>query len=287
MNELLLSLVELIRRTSAEIPEDVNQALIQSLENEKKGTIAESALKIIEQNIALAKQKSQPICQDTGSILFYVDCPVGYDQIAFGERPAGGQAGHAERVSAAELSGFAHRQERRHQRGARRAGAAFSPAPLPGGARAAGAQGRRLRKRGRAILPAHREAVGQPGSGRLPQGDPGRGVAGAGQGLRAGHSGRVHRRRPGNRLRILQEPNFSGMLATATRSPNWTRWNRTSLKTANEAGHRSDGFWRQDDAVGSEDLAANRVPASYFVSVSYMCWAFRRQGVTLDADGEN
>src|SRR5436190_22345850 len=79
------SLVELVRRTSAEIPQDVQQAIVRSLEEEKKGTIAESALKIIERNIELAKQKSQPICQDTGSILFYVDCPVGLDQIAFEE----------------------------------------------------------------------------------------------------------------------------------------------------------------------------------------------------------
>ena len=83
MNALKDSLIELIRRTSAEIPDDVNRALIQSLENEKKGTIAESALKIIERNIGLAKQKSQPICQDTGSIIFYIECPVGLDQIAF------------------------------------------------------------------------------------------------------------------------------------------------------------------------------------------------------------
>src|SRR5881628_1836723 len=86
MNELQDSLVELIRRTSAEIPDDVQKAIVDSLEREKKGTIAESALKIIERNIELAKQKSQPICQDTGSILFYVDCPVQFDQIAFEER---------------------------------------------------------------------------------------------------------------------------------------------------------------------------------------------------------
>src|SRR5436189_5607702 len=85
MNALCSSLVELIRRTSAEIPDDVQEAILRSLEDEKKGTIAESALKIIERNIELAKQKSQPICQDTGSILFYVDCPVGFDQIAFEE----------------------------------------------------------------------------------------------------------------------------------------------------------------------------------------------------------
>src|SRR6476660_10524942 len=85
MQSLQESLLELIRRTSAEIPDDVHKAIVESLEREKKGTIAESAMKIIDQNIALAKQKSQPICQDTGSIIFYVDCPVGFDQLAFTE----------------------------------------------------------------------------------------------------------------------------------------------------------------------------------------------------------
>ena len=82
MNALKDSLLELIRRASAEIPDDVNQAIVASLEREKAGTIAASAMKIIERNIELAKQKSQPICQDTGSIIFYIDCPVGLDQIA-------------------------------------------------------------------------------------------------------------------------------------------------------------------------------------------------------------
>src|SRR5207302_9543404 len=77
------SLIELVRRASAEIPDDVQKAILDSLEREKKGTIAESAMKIIDRNIQLAKQKSQPICQDTGSILFYVEGPVGMDQIAF------------------------------------------------------------------------------------------------------------------------------------------------------------------------------------------------------------
>ena len=85
MEQLKESLIEIIRRTSAEIPEDVHAAILRSLEEEKKGTIAENALKIIDRNIALAKQKSQPICQDTGSIIFYVDTPAGLDQIAFEE----------------------------------------------------------------------------------------------------------------------------------------------------------------------------------------------------------
>jgi tartrate dehydratase alpha subunit/fumarate hydratase class I-like protein len=85
MSHLSDSLVELIRRTSAEIPDDVHQAILAALENEKKNSLAANAIQIIDQNIALAKNKSQPICQDTGSILFYVDVPVGYDQIAFAE----------------------------------------------------------------------------------------------------------------------------------------------------------------------------------------------------------
>src|SRR5689334_5673834 len=85
MQSLQESLLELIRRTSAEIPGDVHKAIVESLEHEKKGTIAESAMKIIDQNIALAKQKSQPICQDTGSIIFYVHCPIGFDQLTFTE----------------------------------------------------------------------------------------------------------------------------------------------------------------------------------------------------------
>ena len=32
--------------------------------------------------------------------------------------------------------------------------------------------------------------------------------------------------------------------------------------------------------------AANRLPASFFVSVAYMCWAYRRRGVILDAEGD-
>src|SRR5882762_9568031 len=99
MNLLSDALLELVRRTSTEIPEDVHQAILGSLEREKKGTIAQSAMKIIDQNIALARNKSQPICQDTGSIIFYVDCPVGFDQLAFEE-------GAREAVKIATKKGF-------------------------------------------------------------------------------------------------------------------------------------------------------------------------------------
>ena len=85
MDEVFESVIEIVRRTSAEIPDDVQQGILVALENEKKDTIAENAMKIIERNIALAREKSQPLCQDTGSVLFYVNCPAGFDQLAFKE----------------------------------------------------------------------------------------------------------------------------------------------------------------------------------------------------------
>ncbi|MFN9955797.1 MAG: fumarate hydratase, partial [bacterium] len=54
------------------------------------------------------------------------------------------------------------------------------------------------------------------------------------------------------------------------------------LKTANELGIGPMGFGGKTTLLGVKICAANRLPASYFVSISYMCWAYRRQGVTLD-----
>jgi fumarate hydratase class I len=58
------------------------------------------------------------------------------------------------------------------------------------------------------------------------------------------------------------------------------------LKTSNELGIGPMGFGGRTTLLGVKICTANRVPASYFVSVSYMCWAFRRQGVELDGNGQ-
>jgi fumarate hydratase class I len=46
------------------------------------------------------------------------------------------------------------------------------------------------------------------------------------------------------------------------------------------------GFGGRTTLLGCKIGAVNRLPASYFVSVSYMCWAFRRHGVKLNEDGK-
>jgi len=45
------------------------------------------------------------------------------------------------------------------------------------------------------------------------------------------------------------------------------------------------GFGGKTTLLGAKIGVLNRLPASFFVSVSYMCWAYRRQGVLLDEKG--
>src|SRR5947199_2143745 len=82
---LFESILELIRRTSTILPDDVVRSITAARKNEAKGSNADVALNVIGCNIGLAKESSLPLCQDTGTILFFVHTPVGYDQIEFQE----------------------------------------------------------------------------------------------------------------------------------------------------------------------------------------------------------
>ncbi len=283
MSALLESLVELIRRTSAEIPEDVNNALIRSLEAEKKGTIAESALRIIERNIELAKRKSQPICQDTGSILFYVDVPVGFDQITFAETAREAvklatKKGYLRQNSVDSVTGkndgtnvgpgspaihfHQHRSSAVEVRlmlkggGCENVGAQYS---LPNEKLHANRDLDGCRK---VILDTVLQAQGK----------------GCGPGILGICIG-------GDRATgyELSKTQFLRLLDDRNPDPTLDALEQDVLKTANELGIGPMGFGGKTTLLGVKITAANRVPASFFVSVSYMCWAFRRQGVELDA----
>src|SRR5215212_7754509 len=82
---LFESILELIRRTSTQLPDDVVRAVTGARAHEEKGSNADVALDVIGCNIVLARDSSLPLCQDTGTILFYVHTPVGYDQLEFEE----------------------------------------------------------------------------------------------------------------------------------------------------------------------------------------------------------
>ena len=56
------------------------------------------------------------------------------------------------------------------------------------------------------------------------------------------------------------------------------------MEEANKIGVGAMGFGGKASLIGCKIVAANRLPASFFVSVAYDCWAFRRLGVRLDAE---
>ena len=286
MNALQPALLELIRRTSAEIPEDVHRAILNSLEQEKKGTIAESAMKIIERNIELAKQKSQPICQDTGSILFYVDAPIGLDQIAFEDtaRQAVLEAtkkGYLRQNSVDSLTGVndgtnvgpgspavhfhQHRSPEVNVRlilkggGCENVGAQYS---LPNEKLKADRDLKGCRK---VILDAVLQAQGK----------------GCGPGILGVCIG-------GDRATgyALSKQQFLRRLEDRNSNLELDGLEQDILQTANLLGIGPMGFGGKTTLLGVKICAANRLPASFFVSVSYMCWAYRRQGVTLGDNGE-
>ncbi len=286
MNVLYDALLELVRRTSAEIPDDVQQALLRALENEKKGTIAESALQIIERNIELARQKSQPICQDTGSILFYVDCPVGLDQAAFEETAQAvvrdaTKKGYLRQNSVDPITGIndgtnvgpgspaihfhQHRSPEVQVRlilkggGCENVGAQYS---LPNETLKANRDWDGCRK---VILDAVLQAQGK----------------GCGPGILGVCIG-------GDRATSYEfsKRQFLRLLSDSHPNPELGRLEEDVLKTSNELGIGPMGFGGKTTLLGVKIGFANRLPASFFVSVSYMCWAFRRQGVVLKADGQ-
>ena len=79
------NILELIRRTSAFLPPDVESVINLQRKLESSGSKAEFALELVAQNIGLAKARSLPICQDTGTIGFYFETPRGVDQIELEE----------------------------------------------------------------------------------------------------------------------------------------------------------------------------------------------------------
>ena len=69
------SILELITRASTDLPTDVEQALQTAQDREEPGSNAQRALATMLENTALARQNKQPLCQDTGTLLFWVDAP--------------------------------------------------------------------------------------------------------------------------------------------------------------------------------------------------------------------
>lgn len=82
MRDLTQELLELVRFTSTNLPEDVERALRKAYDNEEEGSAARNALTTILKNVEMTRKNSTPICQDTGTPIFFVRYPEGYSQRA-------------------------------------------------------------------------------------------------------------------------------------------------------------------------------------------------------------
>lgn len=85
MNNLSEKIYKLIVDTSSRMPDDVTSALSEAAENEKKAgnTLAFDQLSLMLENIRLAEENSLPLCQDTGTINFYIDAPADFNRKDF------------------------------------------------------------------------------------------------------------------------------------------------------------------------------------------------------------
>lgn len=286
MKNLKENVLELVRRASAELPKDVIGALQAGLGREESGTNARYALEVIQKNIGLARDKSLPLCQDTGSILFYVKAPAGFDQLSFetASRDAVAEAtakGYLRQNSVDSITGtnsgnnlgpgspvFHFEQWEDPQTevrlilkggGCENVGVQYS---LPDGRLQAN---RDLDGVRRCILDAVLQAQGKgcgPGIlGVAVGGDRATGYACSKEQL----------------LRPLDDRNTDPVLAGLEEE---------MVAKANSLGIGPMGFGGKTTVLGVKIGTLNRLPASYFVSVSYMCWAFRRQGFVLSNGGE-
>src|SRR5512133_1360394 len=76
--DLTEKILELIRRTYTELPADVEERLRVAVEKEEPGSAARGALETVLKNVELSRAQSTPICQDTGTPIFYVYYPEGW-----------------------------------------------------------------------------------------------------------------------------------------------------------------------------------------------------------------
>lgn len=75
--ELKESILELIRKAATDLSPDVEQALKQAYDREDDGSAAKGVFNTILENVSMAREGSTPMCQDTGSLIFYIDYPEG------------------------------------------------------------------------------------------------------------------------------------------------------------------------------------------------------------------
>ncbi|RIV26104.1 fumarate hydratase [Alicyclobacillaceae bacterium I2511] len=285
MNKMQESLLELIVETSTNLPPDVRRAIKRAELEEQFGSQAALALETIVDNIVSAEEDRQPICQDTGMPTFMVKCPVGFNQLHLVEdiRAAVAEAtkqGKLRPNSVDSLTGknsgdnlgpgtpVIHFEQWEQDGldirlilkggGCENKNIQYSlPMELPG----LGKAGRDLDGVRKCILHAVYQAQGF-GCGA--------GFLGVGIG---GDRTTSYELAKQQLFRELEETNPNPILADLE---------KYVMENVNHLDIGTMGFGGKVTLLGCKVGAINRIPASFFVSVAYNCWAFRRLGIQVD-----
>ncbi|HXW04783.1 MAG TPA: FumA C-terminus/TtdB family hydratase beta subunit [Vicinamibacterales bacterium] len=281
------SMVELITRTSTDLPPDVRAAMGLALRTEARDTRAGQALAVIAQNVDQAASCEGPICQDTGMPTFEVRVPVGVNQIGLKRqiREAVAEAtrrGKLRPNSVDSITGensgdnlgpgtpIVHFEQWEEPEievrlilkggGCENTNAQYS---LPADLDHLGRADRNLDGVRKCILHAVWKAQGKGCS-------PGAvGVCIGGDRT----SGYLHAKE--QLFRPLDDVNADERLAVIEAAV---------MDEANRLSVGPMGFSGKTSLIGCKIGALNRLPASFFVSIAYDCWAFRRLGVRVDAE---
>ena len=286
MQDLTEHILEFVRLAATDLPPDVEKALRESVEREEPGSAARGALETIIKNVEMARANSTPICQDTGTPIFYVYYPEGWSTRKLRAQIEAAVVSATERAylrpnSVDSLTGVntgnnlggdhfpsIHFEEVEGDTltidlilkggGCENVGAQYS---LPNSQLGAG---RDLAGVRRVALDAVHKAQGK---GCAP------GILGIAVG---GDRGSSYYASKEVLFRQLDDSNDNAELADLE---------GRLTDEANQMGIGPMGFGGQTTVLGTKITSLNRLPASYFVSVSYMCWAYRRRRM-IYKDGE-
>jgi len=286
MQFLETSLIELITQTSTNLPPDVRAAMNMALVSETPDTQASQALNIIASNIDMAVEDEGPICQDTGMPTFLVHTPVGVSQIAVKKaikaavaeatrrgklRPnsvdslTGRNSGDNLGVETPVIHFEQWEQDEIEVRLMLKGGGCENKNiqySVPCALEHLGRADRTLEGVRKCILHAVWQAQGQ-------------GCAPGAVGVCIG-SDRAHGY-------FLAKEQLFRTLDDSNPIDELKELEERIMAEANTLGVGAMGFGGKNSLIGCKIGAANRLPASFFVSVAYECWAFRRLGVRLDA----
>jgi fumarate hydratase class I len=280
MEDLTEHFVELVRRTSSDLPADVEKALKEARAREEPGSAAQGAFDAILENVQMSRGGSRPICQDTGTPIFYVWYPEGWSQRKLREQITkavriGTEKAYLRPNAVEAISGknsgdntgtdfpTIHFEEWEHDYlkvglmlkggGCENVGRQYS---IPSAEFAASRDMKGVRK---AVLDAAFQAQGE---GCAP------GILGVGIG--------------GDRATgvIKAKEQFFRPLEDTNSDPELAKMEKQLYEEANQLGVGPMGFGGKTTVLGVKMAQMHRLPASFFVSVSYMCWADRRKVMT-------